>query len=437
MMKKHLRKRAAGCLAAVLALTGCASALQQEVSAVGGGYQSLTKVEKPKSIREDDWEAKIALREENPLDEAFIEAVNQFSYASAAQVLKENADTANRNYSPVSLYYALALTAQGAEGNTAEEFREILGMETEDELAAECGKLFRRLYLDSEVSKLRLADSLWLKEGEKFKDGFLRTAGKDFYASLFRVDFTDPETGKAMGRWISDQTNGTLSPEFEPNEYEMLAVINTVYLYDEWKDPFAERANSEALFTLASGEQVTCEYMNREFDFNTYYEGEGYSGTSLRLKNTGSMVLILPDEGVDIGELLTEEKLRDMFEKRERKSVTADVSLPKFKFEDSMELAEILQEMGMTDAFDMLTADFSGMTQEQVYISKVKQETHLGIDENGAEASAYTVVEVAAGAAEMVPEIYELKYDRPFLFGIVSDIGVPLFLGIVNMPEQL
>lgn len=427
-MKKRMKRWAAGFLAAAIPLAGCQAGTQ-------GSYESLTQVELPAGIGADDWEKQMKVREENPLSEAFLESVNQFSYATAARILSENADTENRNYSPISLYYALALTAQGAEGDTAEEFRELLGMEDKEAFAGECARLFRRLYLDHDVSKLKLADSIWMQAGKAFKEDFLRTAGEDFYASMFQADFADPKTGKAMGQWIADQTNGTLSPEFEPNEDERMAIVNTIYLYDEWSEPFDEAFNTTDTFTLASGEAVTCEYMNREFDFSAYYEGEGYRGTALRLKNTGSLVLILPDEGVKIQELLTENTLKDMFENREREYVPVDVSLPKFAFGDSMELAEPLKELGMDRAFAPLEADFSGMTKEQIYISRIRQETHIGINEDGAEASAYTVVEMEAGAAETMSEVYELKYDRPFLFGIVSDAGIPLFLGICNVPE--
>lgn len=394
-------------------------------------------MEYPERIGNDDWEDRIALREENPLSEEFMQAVNDFSYASAARILKEKETGENSNYSPVSLYYALALAAQGAEGDTEKEFLKVLGMEDKGTLAEECGRFFRRIYLDNEVSRFKLADSLWLKEGEKFRDGFLKTAQDDFYASLFQADFTNPKTGEAMGQWISDQTNGILMPEFKTNEDEMLAIINTVYLYDEWKERFTEEENTEGLFTLASQDQVTCEYMNRKFDFSPYYEGEGYRGTALRLKNTGSMVLILPDEGVDVQDLLTEETLKDIFENRERESVTAQVSLPKFRFGDSMELADLLKGMGLEAAFDVVQADFSSMSDEPIFVSGIKQETHIGIDEKGAEASSYTVIEMEVRAAEQEPKVCKLDYRRPFLFGIVSDTGVPLFLGICNEPERV
>lgn len=434
MMRKHSWKWAAGLTAAAAVLAGCGMAWGRGDAK---DYRSLTHVEYPESIGNDDWEARIALREENPLSEEFLQAVNDFSCASAARILKEKETGENSNYSPVSLYYALALAAQGAEGDTEKEFLKVLGMEDKETLAEECGRFFRRIYLDNEVSRLKLADSLWLKEGEKFRDGFLQTAQDDFYASLFQADFTNPKTGEAMGQWISDQTNGTLMPEFEPNEDEMLAIINTVYLYDEWKECFSEEENTERLFTLSSKAQVTCEYMNRKFAFSPYYEGRGYKGTALRLKNTGSMVLILPEEGVDVQNLLTEETLKDIFENRERESVTAQVSLPKFRFGDSMELTDLLKGMGLENAFDAVQADFSAMSHEQIYVSRVKQETHIGIDEKGAEASAYTALEMEVRAAETEPRVCELDYCRPFLFGIVSDTGVPLFLGICSEPEKV
>lgn len=434
-MKKCIWKYAAGAAVMTMVLSGCGTAKGQEPDETKS-CRSVTRVQEPESIDFEDWDARRALQEANPVSEKFIGAVNRFSYASAAQLLRTGTDTKNQNYSPLSLYYALALAAQGSEGSTEEELLKLLGMEDKAALADECGKLFRRLYIDHKVSKQKLANSLWLKKGQNFRKKFLKTAQDDFYTSVFEADFENPETGKAMGRWISDQTGGTLAPELKTYPEEALAIINTVYLYDEWQQRFMESANTKDTFTTASGEQMTCEYMNRKFDFHSYYKGDGYTGTALGLKGAGSMVFILPDEGVEIKELLTEDSLRDMFGNRERESATVTVSLPKFRFEDSMELIPVLQEMGLLEAFEALKADFSSMTDEQIFISEVKQETHIEVVESGVEASAYTEIAMAAGAAMTEEKNYELKYNRPFLFGIISDVETPLFIGICNMPNQ-
>ena len=75
----------------------------------------MTNVKEPEAIAFDDVEGRIARREENQVPESFLEAVRQFSWGSAALLLEETEE--NRNYSPLSLYYALALAAQGASGN--------------------------------------------------------------------------------------------------------------------------------------------------------------------------------------------------------------------------------------------------------------------------------------------------------------------------------
>lgn len=433
-MKKSLLRCGAGLLA--LTLTGCGIASGLGKASGGREYKSISQVKEPQKIDYEDWEAKWKVREENPVSEEFIGAVSDFSYGTAAWLFGQTKDLENRNYSPLSLYYALALTAQGAGNETEEEFLALLGMEDKQTLALECGRLFRRLYMDNEVGKLKLADSLWMRQGESFERDFIRTAEDDFYASLFQVDFGDSGAGKVMGQWVAEQTGGLLAPEFQTSPEDILAIINTIYLCDEWSERFIEDFNTEDSFTRASGEEITCEYMNREMDSQVYYKGDGYAGTALHLKNAGSMVLILPEDGVDIQELLTEEKLKEMFQNREGAFGTVRLSLPKFRFQDGGDMMPMLKQMGLLDAFDSQRADFSDMTQKSVFVSLVNQETCIGINESGVEAAAYTVVMMTEGAAPEEPEIYELNFNRPFLFGIISDMGVPLFLGICENPLQ-
>ena len=247
-----------------------------------------------------------------------------------------------------------------------------------EELAEACGKLYRLLYTDNEIGQLKLADSLWMSGKSKFKKDFIQKAQDDFYSDLFLVDFGDEETGKAMGEWIVEHTNGTLAPQIATSEEDALAVLNTVYLYDEWSSRFGEEQNTEGAFTTLSGEESDVTYMNQEFDFLPWLIGDGYTGTSLGLKNGGSMVLILPEEGTDIRELFTAEKLEEMFGDTEGETGKVNLSLPKFTFGDSMELIPALREMGMESALGD-EADFSNMTDEDILISQIRQETHIGL----------------------------------------------------------
>lgn len=442
MMRKEIwRCAAAGALAAAL-LAGCGQQAAtvntdngKETATVQGergkAPERLNQVQEPEAISEEDFDARMKVREDNPVSREFLDAASAFSYETAARLLGDG--TENRNYSPLSLYYALALVAQGAEGETAQEMMSVLGVGDKAELAKQCANLYRLMYTDNEHSQLKLANSLWARNDLGLKEGFLKTAQNDFYASVYAADFAGQETGEAMGRWISEHTNGTLAPRISTSPQDLLTVINTVYFRDQWVYQFQEADNTQGKFTTADGEEVPCEYMHLKNASQTYYEGEGYSGTALWLRNNGCLMLILPDEGVDARDLIRQEgKLAQMFDRENGRNGLMNLSLPKFSFEDSMELGEMLQGLGMKAAFGG-EADFSAMSDEAAFISRIKQETHIGINEDGVEASAYTQIAMAGGA---LPDgSYVLDFNRPFIFGIISDQGIPLFLGVCNNPQ--
>ena len=89
---------------------------------------------------EERWEAE----RNQSLPEAFLAAYSDFSYGTAAELLKDKKE--NTAYSPLGLYYALAAAAQGAEGKTEEEFLSLLGYDSVRELAKDCKSSFEILY---------------------------------------------------------------------------------------------------------------------------------------------------------------------------------------------------------------------------------------------------------------------------------------------------
>ena len=68
------------------------------------------------------------------------------------------------------------------------------------------------------------------------------------------------------------------------------------------------------------------------------------------------------------------------------------------------------------------------------FIIKIRQETHIGIDEIGVEASAFTQIDYV-GAAQPIDRA-EMILDRPFIYGIVTGDGTLLFAGILENPLE-
>ena len=94
----------------------------------------------------------------------------------------------------------------------------------------------------------------------------------------------------------------------------------------------------------------------------------------------------------------------------------------------------IRQALGITDIFDAGKSDFTPLTDsmDDIYLSTAEQSTRVLIDEEGCKAASVTVMMWECASASMDHMTFIL--DRPFVFEIMSDSGLPLFVGVVNHP---
>lgn len=422
--------------AAAMLAGGCRNVVNG--SSAGKISPAVTAVIPDKPDLSKDFSAWRAYMDENAVTEETVAAVRDFSWKTAAELLAGTEK--NENYSPLSLYYALSLAASGAEGETKEEFLSLLGAEDVETLASECRKLYSSLYTDGagkegNKSRLTIANSLWMQEKAAFEDSFLKTASEDFFASLYTVDFSKPETAAAMSGWVKENTGGLLAPQMEADPEQILSIIDTVCFYDEWTDRFQKKKTAEDMFYLSGDEDgpaVEREFMNRGAS-GGFSVGENFTRASLSLKQNGEMVFVLPDPGVSVEELLAdEEALGEAFSGGSAEYGTITWKVPKFSFGQKYDLKEALTHLGLTAAFED-TADFSAMTKESVWISGIRQETHIGIDENGVEAAAYT--EIVYSGAGMPKDHADMILNRPFLYALTSRDGIPLFIGVYRGTE--
>lgn len=389
----------------------------------------------PAAIAFGDVDAVRAVRKTNQVSDAFNGAINQFAFQTAVPILQNS--LGNAIYSPLSLYFALSLAGSGAQGTTQREILKLLDMSDPAGLLEQNGKLYRLLYTNNEINQLKVANSLWLDEeyqGEpvQFKSQYTKNAVDYFYASLFKVDFAQESTGRAIAQWISKNTDNTLQPEFRPDSEQIMSIINTIYYRDEWSNRFDVEKTRHDTFFLADGQNVTCDFMNKIDSSSEFSRGAGFTRASLQLKSQGSMIFILPDENVQLSELISSPaKLREAFEGGHAKHGKVTWQIPKFTDDSKLDLKKTLQNLGIKAAFTG-EADFSGITDHQAFISSIIQNAHLAIDEKGVVASAFTKIDYYGA---MAPEAEAaMILNRPFLYGIYSSSGHLLFIGICGNP---
>lgn len=404
------------------------------LSACSKNSGNISKPDYPKSISSDDYDRLIEIREKNKLDESFVKGLNNFTFESASKLLSSS--TKNVSYSPTSLYMALSIVGIGAGSTNQEEIFSVLGTggKGTDYVAEQNCKLFNLLYTDNEIIKLKIANSLWLQKGMSFKSEFTDKASKYLYASLYSVNFADKKTSKLMSNWISENTKGVLSPQIETDKEQIMSIFNTIYFKDEWIDRFNEEETKPDTFYLSDGSKIKCDFMNSTYVTHGFYRGEGFTASSLSLKNDGDMIFVLPDKGVSIDSLLsTPGKTAGLFNNENSVMGKVIFQIPKFSYGNSLELRDTLESMGMKAAFKN-NADFSGITDGTAFISNIKQQSHVAIDEKGVEAAAFTEIHYS-GSAPPKDEIAEMILNRPFIYAIRFK-GSVIFIGVVNNPAE-
>ena len=409
-------------------------------------------------ISPEDYEGWNQLLAENEISEAFKEGLDQFAYESGSAILRDAAG--NENYSPLSLYYTLALAGCGAEGETADQILKSLGAKDQKELADQCRRLYQSYVYysqrdqermeyygmapsakgeeDGKQSAIQLGNSLWISDQLNVYEEYQKLAGENFFASSYGVDFGNPDTGKRMGEWIAEKTRGVLAPQLDIDPATLLVILNTLYFYGGWAEPFSEEMTREDVFHLENGGEVAVPYLNRTQMEGAFKRGEGYTLSYLGTNNGCRMMFLLPNEDRTVGEFLeSRERLENAMEVKEEDWVSGKViwKVPKFEFGSSYQLRDTLKAMGMDRMFEG-QAEFGGISPDPLMVSDVIQETHIGVDENGVEGAAYTMMAMARGALIENEEVAEMILDRPFLFGIRDDYhNTWLFLGVCINPE--
>ena len=357
---------------------------------------------------------------------------------SSTEEFLSGAGTDNLVYSPVNVYMALAMLAETTGGNSRQQILDLLGEDSIESLRSSAHALWGECYRDDGAVKRILANSLWLNEDVEFVRSTMDTLAQNYYASSFQGKMGSDELNKALQSWLNEQTGGLLEEQASQMEMDpdtILALASTIYFQGKWNYEFLPSFTKEGVFHGASGD-TTCDFMH-ENSMDPYFWGDNFSAISRNFVWAGSMWFILPDEGVSIDELLhdgqTMEFLLDPWGWENQKYLIVNESIPKFDVSSQLDLRAGLRSLGVTDVFDVVASDFTPMTQDtdEIYLSQAEHAARVTIDERGCTAAAFTVMMDAGGGAPADDEV-DFVLDRPFLFVIMADNGLPLFVGVVN-----
>jgi len=374
-----------------------------------------------------------------------IQGQQQFAFDVYGQLAAGSEE--NLFFSPLSIYQALGMTYAGARNNTAAQMAKVMGISLSDveyhrAMNAMDQLLNSRKGGDGHGFKLNVVNALWGQRDYPFLPEFLDTLAVHYGAGLRTLDFmTQAESCRqTINKWVSDETAQKI-PELIAegliDPMTRLVLTNAIYFNAAWAVPFNKDLTQTGPFTLLSGESVAMPFMvlspgcGEHGETISHYRGEGYDAVQLPYENNQlGLLMLVPDLGYfrDFEANLSSDTLN-----RATNALTpysGSLTMPKFSAEGDFELSEILQHLGMRDAFDD-AADFTGIVNSrELSIAKVVHKATITVDEDGTEAAAATAVIMRYTS---VPD--KIVIDRPFIFFIRDfETNAILFMGSIKNP---
>ncbi len=343
-------------------------------------------------------------------------------------------DEKNTLLSPISVLSALAMTANGANGDTLKEMEKTFGISQND--LNEFILSYMSSLSNGEKYKLSLANSIWFRDDESLtvNELFLKTNANYYGAGLYKVPFNE-NTKKDINGWIKNKTDGMIDNVIDKiPEDAVMYLVNALCFDAEWEEKYNEYQINEGNFNCLNGNTKTVDFMSCNVSdylsddtttgFIKYYSGRKYAFAAL-----------LPNENITLSDYvssLTGDKISKLLNER-KKGVEVITKTPKFETEYSSLLNGTLADMGIKKAFDGELADFSRLGRSEngnIFINRVIHKTYISVDESGTKAGAATVVEMNTEGAIMPADMYFVTLDRPFVYMLIDcENNLPLFIG--------
>ncbi len=370
-----------------------------------------------------------------------IEAENIFGFELYQNVFTSETEFENIMVSPLSVSLALAMTYNGADGETKtamEKTLKVYGLTPEDINTSYRDLVNALKSLDPKVL-LEIANAIFYRDDFQVENEFV-SINKNYYdAEVSALDFgNEQQSLETINGWVAEKTHDKIETIIDQiSRNHVMFLLNAIYFKGTWQKEFNEESTEKHPFYLENGENIQTEMMQR-LDTLPYASNDLFSAIELGYeKGNYNMYVFLPENGRTLDELVNKldqdnwETWMESFQEVQ----SVDIKLPKFKYEYEIMLNDVLTEMGMGIAFTG-AADFTGINRGGgLSIDYVKHKSFIEVNEEGTEAAAVTVVAIdrtSVGGPQKVPFVV----NRPFMYAITEkNTGAVLFMGTVKNPQ--
>ena len=385
----------------------------------------------------------------------FLDKLDAFAAKLTYEIYSDSDKQSNVCISPVSVYMALALATECADGETRDEILNAVGV-TYDEVKNFTKLLYafsnREYYYTDKMHNKNilafeeLANSIWASKNITLKEEGINNLANDYNCDLFKVNFKNGEGAKAINEYIEEKTHGIIDGDIELAPETLITLINTFYLKEVWNDDGDELKFTDKAYNFknADGSVANTKLLQGYYADGKAYEGEGYTSFYTRTDHGFNIKFILPTDGHTLDEVFTSDNIYNInnlsdygyIDEENKLRHHTRVFFPKYKASFDDDIAEILKnDFGINNLFSLEKCDFSNVTDESIACGGVIHKCSIEVTEKGIEGAAVTIMDMYGngGLDRKYKDVYhDYIVDKAFGFVITDSYGAVLFSGVVN-----
>ncbi|MDM8004436.1 MAG: serpin family protein [Bacteroidota bacterium] len=400
------------------------------------GQMTSCKDQPAKALPVDPVEIELTLKQKE-----VVASANRFAFDLFKPVVAGEAEGTNIMISPFSVTSALSMTLNGSAGETFDKVRSALRYDSQS--LEVINETYRRLVTEmvpvDERVVMEIANSVWAENNFRVKKEFTDALQEWYLAEARNFDVTDARSVDIINGWIEEKTHDRIQNMLSSLDRDLvMLLINAVYFNGKWKYQFDIKNTADRPFYINPGNPVNLPVM---FQKQKFAMSRQEKVTLVELpygQGNYAMVVALPDEGIAPAEIvsgLDATKWEEWMESMSYGPAEVELYMPKFRYEYKRKLNDGLISLGMGPAFDPGIADFSRISDEEIFISFVLHQTFIENKEEGTEAAAATVIGFTRTSLPPEPEVIDIN--RPFLYFIrETTTGTIVFMGLVADPAS-
>ncbi len=388
----------------------------------------------------------------------FLAKLEGFSARLSEKLCAEFGKEGNIVVSPISVYMALSLACECAEGETRQEILDAVGGVTYDEVNRFTTKLYafanvdyrqmNALGLPETVAFQELTNSIWLDDSISFKQNGVNKLAKEYNCDVYQSSFANGEAAKLINQYIKDKSRGLLDGDVQLSPETYFVLMNTYYLKEIWNDTGKNLSLTEdkLYFQNSDGSMTHKHHLKGYYVDGKQFDGDRFTSFYTKTEHGFKIYFFVPDEEWRVDHIFTAENIQTVLsledwgylDEENRLLHHTRVIFPEFEAEFSEDIQDVLtRDFGISSIFDIDKCKMTGVTDEAVFCNGVIHKAALKVDKTGIEGAAVTIMPMAGAAA---PPPYEHVYHdfhvfRNFGFVITDPCGTVVFSGVINTIE--